>query len=82
MKKIFLFLAIASAFSLASCKKDRTCTCTTTSTTSAGVATTEPADVTIINHSTKGDARLICQFSATTSTNGNGTKNATTCTLK
>jgi hypothetical protein len=30
MKKIFLFIAVVSAFSLASCKKDRVCTCTTT----------------------------------------------------
>ena len=27
MKKIVLFIAVVSAFSFASCKKDRTCTC-------------------------------------------------------
>ena len=32
MKKIFLFIAVASAISLTSCKKDRVCTCTSTST--------------------------------------------------
>jgi len=28
MKKLLLFVAVVSAFSFASCKKDRTCTCT------------------------------------------------------
>jgi hypothetical protein len=28
MKKVFLFVAVISAFSFASCKKDRTCSCT------------------------------------------------------
>jgi hypothetical protein len=82
MKKIFLFIAIASVFSLASCKKDRNCTCTTSSTSSNGTVTINPAFVVTFNHSTKGDARLLCQSYATTTTNGGGTKNATTCTLK
>lgn len=32
MKKLFLFIAVLSAISLTSCKKDRVCTCTETST--------------------------------------------------
>ncbi len=30
MKKVLLFVAVISAFSFASCKKDRTCTCSIT----------------------------------------------------
>ena len=44
MKKIFLFAAVLSAFTFASCKKDRTCTCTST-TTSGGSSTTGTAQV-------------------------------------
>jgi hypothetical protein len=57
MKKIFLFLAVASVFTLASCKNDRVCTCTTTS--------TEPgygSDVDKVTYldSKKHDASLFC----------------------
>jgi hypothetical protein len=80
MKKIFLFLAVVSAFSFASCKKDRVCTCTTNQ-TSNGITTTS-TDVTTYNDSRQSDARELCQGQATTTTNGNGSTTATTCKLK
>ena len=79
MKKIFLFLAIVSAFSLASCKKDRTCTCTTTS-TSNGTSVTTTDDIIVFNKSMKSDARENCL--STTTTSSNGDKEVRTCTLK
>jgi hypothetical protein len=56
MKKIFLFVAVASAFSLASCKKDRLCTC---SSTTNGISD-GPATVTTYTKSKKGDAQQFC----------------------
>ena len=50
MKKIFLFVAVVSAFSFASCKKDRVCTCTEDGYTS----------VVTYTKARKGDARSQC----------------------
>ena len=69
MKKIFLFIAVVSAFSFASCKKDRTCTCTTGSAT----------EVYTITQARKSDAKKECISSS--KTNG-GVTVTTTCTLK
>ena len=77
MKKVLLFVAVATV-SLASCKKDRTCTCTTT--TSGGTVTT----VTTIHEAKKGDARANCLGTQTTTTSA-GFSNVgddTTCELK
>ena len=71
MKKVILFVAVISAFSFASCKKDRTCTCVT----SPGGGTT----VETFTASTKGNASAACLSYSQTS---NGTTTTTTCTLK
>ncbi len=68
MKKTLLFIAVVSAFSFASCKKDHTCTCTD-STTGA------TAQVTIYPSSTKANAQANCLSSTTAGV-------TTTCTLK
>ncbi len=73
MKKVLLFVAVVSAFSFASCKKDHTCTCT--SVTGSSTST----DVTIYPKSTKAAARAACLSS--TEVNG-GVTTTTTCTLK
>lgn len=70
MKKVILFVAVISAFSFASCKKDRTCTCVET-----GGATT----VTTITKATKANASAACLSYSTVS--GNNTT-VVTCTLK
>jgi hypothetical protein len=77
MKKIFLFVAVASAFSLASCKKDRTCTCTTTG-NSGGVAASFTT-VSTLNKVKKGDAKKACISNTYVSS---GETITTTCTLK
>jgi hypothetical protein len=74
MKKIILFVAVVSAISFASCKKDRTCTCTTT--TSAGGSSTS---VVKYDKAKKGDARSQCLSYTTT---GTGYTTTTTCDLK
>ena len=76
MKKVLLFVAVATV-SLASCKKDRTCTCTTTS--SSGTTT----QVTTMHEVKKGDARENCIGTQTTTTAGGGTfvGDDTTCKL-
>jgi len=63
MKKGLLFVAVISAFSFASCKKDQTCTCTRTY---DGVAS-GTADVTTFPKSTKAAARANCLSSTYTS---------------
>lgn len=72
MKKIFLFAAVVSAFTFASCKKDRSCTCssssTTTSVTDWDSSTTNDTDtdtdtdsgVIIYNEAKKKDAKKAC----------------------
>ncbi len=72
MKKVFLFAAVISAFSFASCKKDHTCTCIDSTAGST-------ADVTTYPKSTKAAARANCL--SYTSTNS-GVTTTTTCTLK
>lgn len=73
MKKVLLFIAVVSAASFASCKKDRTCTCTTTSTGYSGTPV-----VTTYVKSTKSAARANCLNYTTTS---GSTVFTTTCTL-
>ncbi len=57
MKKVLLFVAVVSAFSFASCKKDRTCTCISTSTVPGSSSST---DVRTYTDARKGDARAAC----------------------
>lgn len=57
MKKGLLFIAVLSAFSFASCKKDRTCTCTTTSDFPGSTTST---DIKTFNDAKKADARAAC----------------------
>lgn len=77
MKKGLLFIAVISAFSFASCKKDRTCTCTNTTN---GVADSTP-DVTLYTKATKGDARANCIDHTYTYTYNNGITDVTTTTV-
>ena len=67
MKKVLLFIAVVSAFSFASCKKDRTCTCTGAN-----------PSVTTYKQSKKAAARAHCL--SYTETVGAATL-TTTCTL-
>ncbi len=74
MKKL-LFVAVISAFSFASCKKDRTCTCTTTY---ADGTPTSSMVITVID-AKKSDAKKVCIDKTT----GTGADMATTtCELK
>ena len=57
MKKIILFAAILSTFSVVSCKKDRVCTCVVTSDAPLSTNTTE---VTTYTKARKGDAKAAC----------------------
>ena len=77
MKKLVLFVAVVSAASFASCKKDRTCKCdytktTTTTTTISGGSTTTTTDTdnssseVIYTDAKKGDARGACLSYTTT----------------
>ncbi len=71
MKKVFLFAAVITAFSFASCKKDYTCTCTTTAASGVPGVTTS---TTI--HDTKSKATTTCNNATTASA---GTE---TCSVK
>ncbi len=75
MKKVFLFIAVVSAFSFASCKKDRVCTCVVT----PGGYT----QVTTYTAAKKGDAMSHClnQTWIDDSSGSNVTYTAA-CTLK
>ena len=79
MKKVILFVAVVSAISFASCKKDRVCTCSSTvNGTSSG-----PASVITYTKAKKGDARSQCLSSTSTQTvAGTSYVSVTTCTLK
>jgi hypothetical protein len=79
MKKLTLLAVVALAFSFASCKKDRTCTCTTTTTFAAGGSYTGKASVTTHKKIKKSAGQAICHD--TESTDSNGDKDVTTCTL-
>jgi len=76
MKKVLLFVAVVTAASFASCKKDRVCTCTSSypgqTTTSTPVVTTYPS-------SKKAAARSHCL--STTTTSGSGVIVTNTCDL-
>ena len=76
MKKVILFIAVISAFSFASCKKDRVCTCNYTY-TSGGFSTTGTS-VKTYTASKKGDAMSHCLNGSMTSNNYTQTW---TCTL-
>jgi hypothetical protein len=73
MKKVVLFVAVISAFSFASCKKDHTCTCTSVT----GSFTGTP-NVTTFPKSTKAAARANCLSSTEVDS---GVTTTTTCTL-
>ena len=80
MKKLLLSVAVISAFSFASCKKDHTCTCTTTSTFPGSTTDT---DVYTIVDSKKGDAKKMCiDNTRTWSSGGVSYTNTSTCELK
>lgn len=79
MKKGLLFVAVISAFSFASCKKDLTCTCTTVSTpTGGGTAITNVSTVTFTK-ATKAAGRANCLNETYT---GSNYTSVTTCELK
>ncbi len=81
MKKVILFVAVVSAFSFASCKKDRVCTCTVTST--YGGMTSTSTDITTYTQSKKSAAMSHClSRSESGSNNGIGAWTRTwTCSL-
>ncbi|MES2285589.1 MAG: hypothetical protein V4547_07865 [Bacteroidota bacterium] len=80
MKKVLLFVAVVSAFSFASCKKDRTCTCVTTSTVPGSTAST---DVRTYTEAKKADARAACLSTSSTFEFGGASYVYTsTCELK
>ena len=56
MKKVLLFVAVVTAFSFASCRKDYTCVCTTTYANGAPSTT----DSTFKFKTTKKKAKTIC----------------------
>jgi hypothetical protein len=74
MKKVFLFAAVISAFSFASCKKDYTCTCTTSY---AGLTASTSTTI----HDTKSKASSACTAEETSSSVG-GVSATTTCVIK
>ncbi len=76
MKKVLFFVAVAAAFTFASCAKDRTCTCVNTSTAPGSTSYTS---IVTFTKATKKDARFNC-MSSTATTGGYTTTNA--CTLK
>ncbi len=75
MKKVLLFVAVVSAISFASCKKDRVCTCTQTESSVPGSYTT----ITTFTKAKKGDARAACLSSTIVE---NGKTYTKTCSLK
>ncbi len=80
MKKGLLFIAVVSAFSFASCKKDRTCTCTSTTTPGTTAATTT---VKTYTDSKKADARAAClSYSYTNDFGGTTYTTTLACELK
>jgi hypothetical protein len=86
MKKIFVFAAVISAFSFASCKKDHSCSCTYTSSTTevtdwevspteTETSSTSGPYIVIINDAKKKDAKKYCIDETSTDTEvseGNG----------
>lgn len=80
MKKVLLFVAVVSAFSFASCKKDRTCTCVSTSTIPGSTSST---DVKTYTDAKKADARAAClSTSGTYDFGGTSYVWTSTCELK
>lgn len=75
MKKLLLLVAVFTAFSFASCKKDHTCTCTESYSDGSPGSTM----VYTITNAKKGDAKKACISS--TSVDGSVTTTST-CTLK
>jgi outer membrane protein assembly factor BamE (lipoprotein component of BamABCDE complex) len=79
MKKITLCVAVLTAFTFASCKKDRVCTCTTASSSGNSI------DKTTYYKVKKKDAQLYCIGSQSEYTDSSGnvfTDDKTTCELK
>jgi len=75
MKKLLLFVAVVTAFSFASCKKDHTCTCTT----AYADGSASDTEVYTVIDARKGDAKKRCIDHTT----GTGTDmQTTTCELK
>ncbi len=76
MKKVILFVAVISAFSFASCKKDRTCTCTAT------YSDGTPSDTYVVTFTKakKKDVKKDCIDQ--TSTDASGVKTTLSCKLK
>jgi hypothetical protein len=82
MKKVILFVAVVSAFSFASCKKDHVCTCTTVY-VSGGQTTTSDPQVVTYTKSKKGDAMSHCLNATASGTQFGASYTETrTCTLK
>ncbi len=63
MKKLLLFVAVVTAFSFASCRKDYTCQCTTTYTNGSPTTT----DNTYRFKTTKRRAQTICDTNESSS---------------
>lgn len=89
MKKTALFIAVVSALSLASCKKDHVCACnnTTVSTVGGTATTTTSTNEFTYVEAKKGDAKKACISSTETYTYDNGFATVTntetsTCELK
>ena len=79
MKKVLLFVAVATAVSFASCKKDRTCSCVTSSNAPGDVASTE---VTVWKETKKGDAKDACRsYTEQTTAPVSGYTTTVDCTL-
>lgn len=76
MKKIILFVAVVSAISFTSCKKDHTCTCTSTSSAAGSTAQTQ---IYTIIEAKKGDAKKACIDRTEVN---NGVTTTTDCELK
>ena len=82
MKKVILFVAVVSAFSFASCKKDRVCTCTSVITSGGQTFTGDP-NITTYSDSKKKAAMSHCLNSTSTGTDGGVTYTVVqTCDLK
>lgn len=83
MKKVLLLVAVISAFSFVSCKKDVTCTCTTVSTPSGGGTATTTVSTVTYNDARKGDAKSHClNATATQDYMGTTVTHVRTCELK
>ncbi len=67
MKKVILFVAVTTAFSFASCKKDRVCTCTDVTVSNGQTQTSDPQIITY-NKATASQAESKCLNATVTGT--------------